>query len=119
MYKKGTGNDKQGKDTGNRTLCPYRNFSQAIITFTQSWMLSRIFRMEHSFLLSTRKMAALRMIESHMMLFVAPTGVGKTHLALDSPKREYLKHFDFVIILCPTLRHTTDGSGFGMILMSF
>ena len=31
MYKKGAGNDKQGKDAGNRTLCPYRNFSQAII----------------------------------------------------------------------------------------
>ena len=30
MYKKGTGNDKDGKDAGNRTLCPYRNFSQAI-----------------------------------------------------------------------------------------
>ena len=29
MYKKGTGNDKQGKDAGNRTLCRYRNFSQA------------------------------------------------------------------------------------------
>ena len=30
MYKKGTGNDKQVKDAGKRTLCPYRNFSQAI-----------------------------------------------------------------------------------------
>ena len=30
MYKKGAGNHKQGKDAGNRTLCPYRNFSQAI-----------------------------------------------------------------------------------------
>ena len=30
MYKKGAGNDKQRKDAGNRTLCPYRNFSQAI-----------------------------------------------------------------------------------------
>ena len=30
MYKKGAGNDKQGKDEGNRTLFPYRNFSQAI-----------------------------------------------------------------------------------------
>ena len=30
MYKKGAGNDKQGKDAGNRMLCPYRNFSQAI-----------------------------------------------------------------------------------------
>ena len=28
--KEGTGNDKQGKGTGNRTLCPSRNFSQAI-----------------------------------------------------------------------------------------
>ena len=27
----GAGNDKQGKDAGNRTLCPYRNFSPAII----------------------------------------------------------------------------------------
>ena len=30
MYKEGTGNDKQRKDAGNRMLCPYRNFSQAI-----------------------------------------------------------------------------------------
>ena len=30
MYKKGAEKDKQGKDAGNRTLCPYRNFSQAI-----------------------------------------------------------------------------------------
>ena len=34
MYKKGAGNDKQGKDAGNRTLCPYSNFSQAIIAVT-------------------------------------------------------------------------------------
>ena len=32
MFKKEAGNDKQGKDAGNRTLCPYRNFSQAINT---------------------------------------------------------------------------------------
>ena len=36
MYKKGTGNDKQGKDAGNRTFCPNSNYSQAIITFTAS-----------------------------------------------------------------------------------
>ena len=34
MYQKGAGNDKQGKDAGNRTLCPYRNFSQAITGLT-------------------------------------------------------------------------------------
>ena len=35
MHKKGAGNDKQGKDAGNRTLCPYRNFSQAIRIWTK------------------------------------------------------------------------------------
>ena len=40
-----------------------------------------------------------------MALFVALTGVGKTHLALDLLEREYLNYFDFVIILCPTLKH--------------
>ena len=37
MYKKGAGNDKQGKDAGNRTLCPYRNFSQAINSLITGW----------------------------------------------------------------------------------
>ena len=41
MYKKGAGNDKQGKDAGNRTLCPYRNFSQAINSFTHQNKKSR------------------------------------------------------------------------------
>ena len=34
MYKKGTTKDKQRKDAGNQMLCPYRNFSEAIITYT-------------------------------------------------------------------------------------
>ena len=34
MYKKETGNDKQGKDAGNRALCQCRNFSQAIMLST-------------------------------------------------------------------------------------
>ena len=34
MYKKGAGNDKQRKDAGNRKLCPYRNFNQAISSRT-------------------------------------------------------------------------------------
>ena len=40
--------------------------------------------------------------EPHMSLFVAPTGVGKTHLALDLLEKEYFNHFDFIIITCPT-----------------
>ena len=35
MYKKRTGNNKRRKDAGNRTLCPYRNFSQAITNFIE------------------------------------------------------------------------------------
>ena len=44
-------------------------------------------------------------MEPHTALFVAPTGVENTYLALDLLERECLDHFDFVIILCPTLQH--------------
>ena len=45
------------------------------------------------------------MKELHTALFVAPTGVGKMHLALDLLESEYKNHFDFIIIICPTLKH--------------
>ena len=45
------------------------------------------------------------MKEPHTALFVAPTGEVKTHLALDLLERKYNNHFDFIIIICPTLRH--------------
>ena len=45
------------------------------------------------------------MKEPHTALFVAPTGVGKTHLALNLLKNEYRHHFDFIAIICPTLAH--------------
>ena len=45
------------------------------------------------------------MIEPHIALFVALPEAGKTHLVLNLIKREYLDHFDFVIIFCPTLKH--------------
>ena len=44
-------------------------------------------------------------MEPNTALFVALTGVGKIHLALDSLEREYLDHFDFVINLCPILQY--------------
>ena len=47
----------------------------------------------------------LTLKEPHTALFVAPTGVGKMHLAIDLLKREYINHFDFIVILCPTLRY--------------
>ena len=45
------------------------------------------------------------MKEPHTALFVAPAGVGKTHLALNLLESEYFSHFDFIIIICPTLKH--------------
>ena len=38
-------------------------------------------------------------------LFVAPTGVGKTHLALSLLETEHKNHFDFIVIICPTLKY--------------
>ena len=45
------------------------------------------------------------MKELHTALFVALTGVGKTHLALNLLESEYRHHFDFIVIICPTLKH--------------
>ena len=45
------------------------------------------------------------MKEPHTALFVAPTGAGKTCLALDLLESEYRNHFDFTVIICPTLAH--------------
>ena len=45
------------------------------------------------------------MKELHAALFVAPTGVGKTHLALSLLENEYRNHFDFIVIIFPTLAH--------------
>ena len=45
------------------------------------------------------------MNEPHTALFAAPTGVGKTHLALSLLENEYRNHFNFIVIICPTLAH--------------
>ena len=45
------------------------------------------------------------MKEPHTALLVAPTGVGKTHLALNLLENEYRNHFDFIVIICPMLKH--------------
>ena len=62
------------------------------------------------------------MKEPHTALFVAPTGVGKTHLAFNLLENEYINHFDFIVIICPTLRYNStykSRGGFGTILMLF
>ena len=45
------------------------------------------------------------MKELHTALFVAPAGVGKMHLALSLLENEYRNHFNFIVIICPTLEH--------------
>ena len=47
------------------------------------------------------------MKEPHTALFAAPTGLGKTHLALSLLENEYRNHFDFIVIICPTLRYNS------------
>ena len=48
------------------------------------------------------------MKEPHTALFVAPTRVGKAHLALSLLETEYRNHFDFIAIICPTLRYNNS-----------
>ena len=42
--------------------------------------------------------------DPHTTIFTGPTGCGKTHLVLDLIEKECNKHFDYIIIICPTLR---------------
>ena len=59
--------------------------------------------MAHMFLHCIR--LKMFMKEPHTALFEAPTGAGKTHLALDLLESEYKNHFDFIIRICPMLKH--------------
>ena len=68
--------------------------------------------MVHTFLYCIR--LKMFMKEPHTALFVALTGLGKTHLALNLLESEYRNCFDFIIIICPTLAYNET-----YILMSF
>ena len=41
-------------------------------------------------------------------MFIAQTGCGKTHPVLDLIEKEYNKHFDYIDIICPTLRKNNE-----------
>ena len=47
------------------------------------------------------------MKQLHTALFIAPTGVGKTHLALSLLETEYRNHFNFIVIICSTFRYNS------------
>ena len=55
------------------------------------------------------------MKEPHTALFVAPTGVGKTHLALSLLENEYRNHFVLIVIICPTLRYNSTYKSQGWV----
>ena len=55
------------------------------------------------------------MKEPHTALFVAPTGVGKTHLALSLLENEYRNHFDFIVTICPTIAHNSTYKSQGWV----
>ena len=41
--------------------------------------------------------------EPHTTIFTGPTGCGIAHFVLGLIEKEYNKHFDYIIIICPTL----------------
>ena len=51
----------------------------------------------------------------HTALFVAPTGVGNTHSALSLLENEYRNHFNFIVIICPTLRYNSTYKSRGWV----
>ena len=40
----------------------------------------------------------------HTSIFTGQIGCGKTHLVLDLIENQYNKHFDYIVIICLTLR---------------
>ena len=40
----------------------------------------------------------------HAAIFTGPTGCGKSHFVLDLIEKKCSKHFDYIIIICQTLR---------------
>ena len=44
--------------------------------------------------------------EPHTIIFTGSTKCGKTHFVLDFIEKEYNKHFDYIVIICPTVLDT-------------
>ena len=55
------------------------------------------------------------MTEPHTALFVVPTRVGKTHLALSLLENEHRNHFDFIVIICHTLKYNSTYKSRGWV----
>ena len=42
--------------------------------------------------------------EPHTAIFTGSMGCGKTHFILELIEKQFNKHFDYIMIICPTLR---------------
>ena len=47
------------------------------------------------------------MLEPHTALFVAPTGSRKNTFSIGFTRKKYKNYFDFIIIICPTIKHNS------------
>ena len=52
--------------------------------------------------------------EPHTSISIGQTGCGKTHLVLELIEKEF-KHFDYIVIICPTLRENKTHHAKGWI----
>lgn len=41
--------------------------------------------------------------DPYAAIFIGPRGCGKSYLVLNLAEQEYNKHYDYIIIICPTL----------------
>ena len=55
------------------------------------------------------------MKKPHTAFFIAPTGVGKTHFTLSLLENEYRNYFNFIVIICPTLRYNSTYKSRGWV----
>ena len=56
--------------------------------------------------------------EPHTTIFTSPSKCGKTHLVLDLIEKEYNKHFDYILIICPFdgITYTMPRTGLKMMI---
>ena len=49
--------------------------------------------------------------EPYTSIFTCQAGSGKTHLVLELIENHYNKHFDYIVIICPTIRQNSTYHG--------
>merc|ERR1711946_10629 len=73
-------------------------------TCISSWMHNSTYAMDNIHKYSTEFYKMRYMMDGHTALFIGPTGCGKSARVVKLLEKDYKSHFDFVVIICPTLR---------------